>query len=38
MEQYPIEVLCYFAGIMDGEGSISIRQAKSQANNHEYQY
>lgn len=38
MNQYPIEVLCYFAGIMDGEGSISIRRAKSQAKNHEYQY
>jgi len=38
MNQLPIEVLCYFAGIMDGEGSISIRQSKSQAKNHQYQY
>lgn len=38
MITYPIEALCYFAGIIDGEGSISIRQAKSQTKIHQYDY
>lgn len=34
----PIEHLCYFAGLLDGEGCIRIGKTKSQNSKHRYDY
>ena len=34
----PLEKLCYFAGLLDGEGCVRIAKLPSQSNKHKYDY